>query len=131
MTAWVMEQTDAPLLRAVDAVREVLDRPGFVWSDGEVLEQLRQLNALVAVAHAAKLTLVHELEVRPDPVPGAAAGKAAVTFLTEGLRESRTQAQREIAAARALVSADAELPRLALAAGEVSPEHVNVAVSAL
>src|SRR3954470_7829892 len=54
-------------------------------------------------------------------------------FLTEALHESRAQANRDVAAARALMSGDAELPRMAeaLAWGEVSPEHVTVAVSTL
>src|SRR5690242_14497091 len=112
--AWSAAAPEAnrPLLRAVDAVREVLDRPGFAWSDGEVLEQLRQVQALASVVHAVKLALVSELNGRPDAVPGARPGAAAVTFLTEALRESRPQAQREVSAAKALLSADAELPRM-------------------
>jgi Domain of unknown function (DUF222) len=134
MSAWpAADEADEPLLRACDAVREVLARPGFAWSDGEVREQLRQLHALGSVVHAAKLAFIHTLDSRPDAVAGAPAGKVAVTFLTQALHESGPKANREAAAARALMSPDAELPLLAeaLMAGEVSPEHVDSAVATL
>ena len=59
---------------------------------------------------------------------GARPGKVAATFLRERLRRSRAAA--DVAAAHAL---DEELPRLgeALAAGEVSREHVDIAVRTL
>src|SRR5689334_8956791 len=79
----VVEAIDAELLATFASVRRVVERPGFAFSDAELLANLRQLNPLASVVHAAKLALVHELDGRPDAVPGARPGAAAVTFLTE------------------------------------------------
>src|SRR3954470_6162884 len=103
---------DAPLVRAFAVVRELLDRPSYALSGVEVVEVVRQAQALIAAVHAVKLTYLQELDVRPELVAGAPAGKAAFTFLTEALHESRAQANRDVAA-RALMSGDAELPRMA------------------
>lgn len=132
------------VVRSVELIREVVDRPGFAFSDNEVLANLRALYGLAAVVEAAKLAFVAELVTRPEAVarsaPGAAAGaggaagrRGALTFLTEALKLSGRQANRDLAAAAALASSAPELPRMgqALVDGEVSREHVDVAVSTL
>jgi len=129
----------AGLLRSQELLREVLSRPGYAFSDAELLGSLRAVQALTGVAEAVKLALVAELEARPGAVPGAARGAVAVTFLSEGLRQSRPHAVRDVAAAAAIAagsgpgSGPGELAQMgaALAAGEVSREHLDVAVSAL
>jgi hypothetical protein len=114
-------------------VRQVLDRPGYAFSDAEVLENLRSVTALAAVVEAVKLAFVAELNNRPDALMcGVQGGKGAVlAFLTEGLNQSRRQACRDLAAAEALASASPDLPLMgqALADGLVSREHVDVAVA--
>jgi hypothetical protein len=124
---------DRLLLQLLESVHEFGERPGYAFSDREILANLRTLQSLLAMVDAVRLRFVADLQTRPDAVPGATPRKAAVSFLTEGLRLSAAQANRDVAAAQALVSASPELPLMAaaLAEGEVSREHVDVAVSTL
>jgi uncharacterized protein DUF222/HNH endonuclease len=84
--------------------------------------------------HAAWLTLVRDLDTRPDAVPGARAGHTARTYLRSALHRTAEQAAGDVRAAYALTTeADPTtggLPELAraFAAGHVSREHVDVAV---
>jgi hypothetical protein len=125
---------DATLVTCLELLRGILARPGFAFSDREVRENLRTLCGLAAaVLDAVKLGFVAELDSRPGAVPGARAGGGALRFLTEGLRQSRGSAMRDVRAAAAVSSADPDLPAMgaALAAGEVSREHLDVAVATL
>src|SRR3954463_1058424 len=106
MSEQVVDEADAPLLRAVDAVREVLARPGFAFSDAEVLEMVRQAQVVIAVGDAVKLAMLQQLDTRPGGGAGAPAGRAAFPFLPEAVHESRAQANRDVAPARALMSSD-------------------------
>jgi len=118
----------APVVHSQELLREVVDRVGHAFSDGEVLANLRALTALAATVEAARLGFVQELSSRPTTV-GGPTGRAS-RFLMEGLRLSPAQARRDLAAAAAIRSGSAELPVMgaALAAGEVSREHLDVAV---
>ena len=122
---------DAALIRTVEALQGFLARPGYVFSNAELLASIRTAHSLIAVANAAYLGLVAELDVRPEVLPGVAAGRAAATFLREGLRVSGPQAGRDVRAAKAIASATPELPAMgtALAEGTVSRDHLDVAVS--
>jgi hypothetical protein len=79
-------------------------------------------------AHADFLTEVYDLDGSPEEVPDARPGRVAETFLRHKLHRPHPAA--DVRAAHALVE---ELPRLgkALAAGDVSREHVEVAVRTL
>src|SRR5512142_462084 len=124
---------DAALARSVEALKEFLARPGYAFSNAEVLANLRAVHAFLGTVNAAYLGLVGELAARPEALPGVLPGKTAVTFLREGLRIAGPQAGRDVRAATAIASAAAELPAMgqALAAGTVSREHLDVAVSTL
>jgi hypothetical protein len=119
--------TDPGLLASLQSVRDVYRRPVYAFNNGELLENVRALHTLIAAADAAKLSLLAELDHRPDVVPGAFRGNAGMVFLTEGLHESRAQASRDVAAAEATGSAHAELPQLgqALADGEIFRAHLD------
>jgi hypothetical protein len=121
------------LIHARESVLAILGRPGYAFSDGELLANLRAVQELAGAIEALKLGFVAELAARPDPVTGGVRDSAALAFLTEGLNLSRRQANRELAAAAALASASAQLPLMgrALAEGEVTREHVDVAVATL
>src|SRR4051794_9563034 len=127
-------EVEVGLCRARELVGDFVDRPGYRFSDAGVVANLRALAELAAVVEAARLVLIAELGARPEALASvgrAGRGGRVVRFLTEGLRESRGRAERDVAAAAALMSARAELPLLAqaLAEGAVSREQVDVAVS--
>src|SRR5438128_3083340 len=111
--------------RARDLVSGFGERPGYVFSTGEVLANLRALHVVAGAVEAAKLGLVAELDARAEAVGGGGWNGSAVTFLTEGLHLSRRQARRDVAAAHAVHAPVPDLPGLgrALAEGEVSREH--------
>lgn len=48
---------DTALTGAMEWVREFSARPGYAFSDGELLANLRAVHALIGVAEAAKLAL--------------------------------------------------------------------------
>jgi hypothetical protein len=92
---------------------------------------------VLQAVQAAWLSLVADLDVRPEAVAGARAGAAAKTFLRQGLCRTAAAAAADVRAAHAL-GGDADprvggLPELgrAFGAGEVSREHVDVAVRAM
>jgi hypothetical protein len=124
---------DAGLGAAEQLVRDLADRPGFAFSNQELLANLRALQALAAVVDSARLGCLAALETRPEAVPGAPRGRVGYTFLTEALRVSGRTAGRDVAAAAALASTTPLLPRMgaALADGQVWREHVDVAVATL
>src|SRR4051795_12042356 len=127
-------EVEVGLCRARELVGAFVDRPGYRLTDAGVVANLRALAELAAVVEAARLVLIAELGARPEALASvgrAGRGGRVVRFLTEGLRESRGRAERDVAAAAALMSSRAELPRLAqaLAEGAVSREQVDVAVS--
>jgi hypothetical protein len=119
--------------RCLELLAGILARPGYAFSDGEVLANLRAVYAVAARVEAVKLAFVAQLAARPDVVPGSRPGRAGVTFLTEGLHLSGRQAARDVAAAAAIASAAPQLPVMgqALVEGEVSREHLDVAVATL
>ena len=98
----------------------------------ERLDSLRAAQLVKAAADSVYLRLA-DLRARPEAVPGAASGMVAETFLTEGLRVSRGQACRGVRAAVAVAEGSGTMPTLAaaFAAGEITREHVDVAVSAV
>ena len=102
-------------------------------SDGELRSAVLEAQAAVAGVEAARLGLVRDLDARPGAVAGAGPGKTAVTFLVHACRVSPGQAHRDVAAAHALNPDTGTLPEMgaALAAGEVSRAHVDVAVRTL
>jgi hypothetical protein len=106
-------------------VEKLCDAAFWAQSDAEAREAVAEALALRASAEALYLRAMLDLDNRPDAVAGARPGKVAVTFAREKLR--RTRAAADVAAAHAL---EDQLPRLgdALAAGQVSREHVDVAV---
>ena len=97
-------------------------------SDAELRDEVARSFVDLQAAHSRYLAAVHALDSRPGSVPGARPGKAAVTFLRDALR--RSAAAADVRAAHALAD---EMPMLgkALAAGEVSREHVDLAVRTL
>jgi len=106
---------------------------GWSASDEQVLANVRLGHQAVAVVEGLRLGLVRQLQSRPEAVPGASGGKAAATFLVQALRVSPVQAGRDVATAVAIDPQVGELPLLgaALAAGEISREHADVAVAAV
>jgi hypothetical protein len=102
-------------------------------SDAEARQTVADAYAVVAAADALLLKVVRDLDGRPEAVPGARPGKTAATFLVHACRVSPGQAHRDVAAAHALDPDGGELPELgaALANGEVSRAHVDVAVRAV
>ena len=125
--------TDAALARAVAGLRDFAARPGYAFSDAELLANLRGVHAFLATADAAYLGLVAELDSRAGALPGVPAGRTAATFLREALRVAGPRAGRDVRAARAIASACPELPVMgaALADGTVWRDHLAVAVSTL
>jgi len=121
----------AALAQMRGAVQGLLDRPGYAFSDLELTEILRQAYALAAGVEAVKFAFLQELSGRPEVGVGGPGGRGAVRFLTEGLRVSGHQAGRDLEAAAATRSVAAEVPLrgAALAAGEVSREHLDDAVA--
>jgi hypothetical protein len=107
-------------------------------SDAELRASVVRLYRFRGVLEAQYLRLVAGLDVRPDVVPGVKTGGAAATFLVHRLNVSPRQAGLDVKAAHALNPAPTEstvrrLPQLgvALGAGEVSREHVDVGVRVL
>src|SRR5512142_2518270 len=76
---------DAALIRSVQALREFLGRPGYAFSTAETLANLRAIHAHLATAQATYLSLVAELDRRPEALPHVPPGKTAATFLREAL----------------------------------------------
>jgi hypothetical protein len=117
---------------AVVKVREGLAElcAASLWalSDAEARELVAVLDGVQNTVAAVFLMAVRDLDSRPDAVAGARPGRVAKTFLEHRLR--RSHAAADVAAAHALAT---DLPMLgdALAAGEVSREHVDGAVRTL
>jgi len=110
----------------------LLDQAMFGLSDVELLDSIRAVEQVKAAADSVYLSLLATVQTRPEAVPGAAPGKAAVTFLTEGLRVSRGRAARDARASVAVAAGTGSMPALAaaFAHGEITREHVDVAVAA-
>jgi hypothetical protein len=125
------------LARVFGSIRELAESAVGVrtWSlpDAEMRQVVADGYAAVAAVQAAVLGTVRDLDDRPEAVPGARVGTTAATFLVHKVRVSPGQAHRDVAAAHAIDPDRGELPRLgaALAAGEVSRAHVDVAVRAV
>jgi len=109
---------------------EGMDAPTWSLSDAEARQTVADAWAAV---QALCLRSVRDLDGRPEAVPGARVGTTAATFLVHGCRVSPGQAHRDVAAAHAIDPGGGELAQLgaALAAGEVSRAHVDVAVRAM
>ena len=123
----------AALCPLVAEILALSDRPSYGLGGVEHLDSLRAAELVKAAADSIYLRLLADLQSRPEAVPGAAAGKVAETFLTEGLRVSRTRAVRDVRAAVAVAAGSGTMPILAAAyaAGEITREHVGVAVAAV
>jgi hypothetical protein len=115
----------------------VLDAPVWQSLDAEACAAVAAGFAAVQQVQAAWLSLVRDLDRRPDAVPGARPGLVARTFLRHALNRAPGQARLDVDAAYALDRgadpAAGGLPGLgaAFAAGEVSREHVDTAVRAV
>jgi hypothetical protein len=111
-----------------EGLAELTDASLWALSDAESRELVVLAAGVRSAAEAVYLKTVLDLDTRPDAVAGARPGKVAVTFLRQRLRRSRAAA--DVTAAHTL---EDDLPRLgdALAAGEVSREHVDVAVQTM
>ncbi len=122
--------------------------PTSVLTAGEVRDAVAAAVGVRAQVDAGYLHLLAALDDRLDAVPGAATGKNGVTFLIHVGNLAPARAGKDVRAAHALdlggagitpaQAHDADpagqgLPRMgaALAAGEVSVEHVDVAVGCL
>lgn len=121
--------------------------PTLTLSDAEVRAAVARAHQVAGQLEAAVLHLVRTLDDRPEAVPGCPAGKTAATFLVHAVRVDPGRAARDVAAARRLdpsgagtgrddrLGAPAErgLPRLgrALASGQISRQHVDIAVGCL
>src|SRR5512139_2426258 len=118
---------DAALQACSVVLREVGGRPGFAFSDAELVECLRGVHEVIAVAESVRLRLVEALRTRPGAVPGSGPAGGAKRFLTEALHVSEGQAQTDLDAAQAAYSPDATVPIMgaALADGDVSRAHLE------
>ena len=105
-----------------------MERSLWQLTDTELRDATEDSFRRLQEAEAAYLEHLLELDSRPGAVPGARPGRVAVTFARDKLR--RSCAAADVRAAHALAE---ELPMLgkALAAGEVSREHVDGAVRVL
>jgi hypothetical protein len=139
------------------AVASLLAAPLWALSDAQVRDVTESSFRVLASAQATFLHAVAELDERPGAVAGARAGQTAKTFLVHRLHRRIGQATADVTAARAVrtqpdsgdegpvaghdfaaggpdpLDHPRRLPRLgaALAAGDVSREHLDVAVRAL
>jgi len=110
-----------------------------LWSrpDARARDGVREGFAVLQSMHAVWLGLVADLDTRPGAVPRARAGLVAQTFLRSSLRRTAEQASADVRAAHALSPAadpiQGGLPELgrAFAAGQISREHVDVAIRTL
>ena len=62
----------------------VLERPGYAFTDAQVLENLRAVYALAATVEAVKLAFVQELASRPQTVVGGPLGRGRETVPHRG-----------------------------------------------
>ena len=121
----------------LDAIRaataQIAAARTWSMSDAEVRETVRAGAAAVAGLEAAWLGLVRDLDGRPEAVAGARPGTTAATFLIHALRVSNGRAHADVAAAHAIDPDTGQLPALgaAMAAGQVSRGHLDVAVRTL
>jgi len=124
----------AVMASAVDAFGDAA-----LWSlsDEQAREAARDAFVLAQRVQAVALATVADLDSRPAAVPGARPGAGGQTFLAHTLHRNPGQAAADVRAAHTISPgadpATGGLPRLgqALAAGQVSREHVAVAVSVL
>jgi Domain of unknown function (DUF222)/HNH endonuclease len=128
-----MAAAESRLHQAGAFVRELISRPGYAYSTPELMENLRELHRLLGAANVLWLQFIAELDTRPDAITGTGRAGTARVFLTEALNLSRGQANRDLAAADAIASPHPQLASMgqALTRGQVSREHLDVAVSAL
>src|SRR5690606_33172758 len=108
---------DALFTTARESVLALLERPGFGYTDTEVLANLRAAQELLASVDAVRLFFIEQARTRPGilpgvPVPGprVEAGRQAKQFLTDGLNVSLAAASRDLAAAEAIHSNSPTLP---------------------
>ena len=139
------------------AVTGLLTAPLWALSDAQVRDVTKSSFRVLQSAQATFLRAVAELDERPGAVAGARAGQTAKTFLVHRLHRRIGQAAADVTAARAVrtqpdsgdegpvaghdfaaggpdpLDHPRRLPRFgaALAAGDVSREHLDVAVRAL
>lgn len=97
-------------------------------SDAEVLDAAEALCRVAARVEAARLAVLRVLDDRSDAIPGT--DRPAHAFLTTRMRLDPRAAAVDVRAARALAGPGASLPAVgaALAAGEISRAHADVAV---
>lgn len=136
------------LARIGNDVALLQSAPTLCLSDAELRTAVEQTARMRARLEAGYLHLLASLDSRPDGVPGAATGSAGATFLVHAVTMSPGQAHLDVKVAHALdadgagitpenaAMADLRgtgLPRVgaALAAGEISRAHANVAYRCL
>jgi hypothetical protein len=78
--------------RAVEELVAVAEARAWSLSDAESREAVRASDRLLARVESAHLSLVRDLDSRPDAVAGARTGFVARTFLTTALRRGGIQA---------------------------------------
>ena len=118
----------AAVAKVQEGLAELRDASLWAQSDAESRELVAAAFAIVSSAQSLYLRSLLDLDSRPEAVAGARPGKVAVTFARHRLH--RSGAAADVAAAHALAE---DLPTMgeALAKGEISREHVDVAVRTL
>ncbi|HYY11860.1 MAG TPA: hypothetical protein VE781_13045, partial [Kineosporiaceae bacterium] len=120
-------------LQALDAALEELLTVRFApLSPQVVLAAAEAWERVAARVCAGRLVMLAALGERDDVIPKARAGQGAVTFAQHVAGQSRAQARRAAQTASLLSARGGDLPRTgtALAAGDISSEHAQVAVRA-
>src|SRR3954462_11763856 len=90
------------VLNALAAIRSSIDvvvaAAGGWRSDALARDGVREGFCVLQAMHAAWLSLVADLDCRPEAVPRARAGTVAQTFLRAGLRRTAEQAAADVRA---------------------------------
>lgn len=106
---------------------------GWSLSDGEVREVVEGVQRAAAVFESVRLGAVKLLDDRPTALGGAGRGRVAAEFLVAKLNLDPATARADVEAAHALAPDTGTLPEVgaALAAGEITRDHADVAVRAV
>ena len=118
------------LARVHDGVSELLETRWPALTPEQVAAAVRVLSRERSRLGAALLGGLRAVDDRDDVVPWARPGTAAGTFLQDSLGLDKVAAHRHAETARLLASDGGDLPEVgaALAAGEITGEHAEVAV---
>lgn len=125
------------VVAGLDAITQaaalVIGAGTLTLSDGELRDALAATWRVRARVEAAYLHVLAALDAREGAVPGAGPGRAGREFLVHALTSTHAAAAADVAAAHALDADTGALPVMgaALATGEVSRAHADVAVRLL